>query len=129
MLIAGDERGLLIGSLLLAGTLLVLVSFFLLGFYKPGWLVKVFRVVENAINKVIGIAKAPSPKNWGRRCGAIVHQFIFVLAHNPKGAIITVFYAAASALLNMACLIAIGVAFNFEHVAALFVRVIPSPSS
>lgn len=67
MLIAGTMNVVfLIGGLLLAGTLLVLVSFFLLGFYKPGWLVKVFRVVENAINKVIGIAKRHLPKNWGR---------------------------------------------------------------
>ena len=120
MLIAGTMNVVfLIGGLLLAGTLLVLVSFFLLGFYKPGWLVKVFRVVENAINKVIGIAKRHLPKNWGKATAQSFINSALVLAHNPKGAIITVFYAAASALLNMACLIAIGVAFGFDNVAAL----------
>lgn len=103
MLIAGTMNVVfLIGGLLLAGTLLVLVSFFLLGFYKPGWLVKVFRVVENAINKVIGIAKRHLPKNWGKATAQSFINSALVLAHNPKGAIITVFYAAASALLNMA---------------------------
>lgn len=120
MLISGTMNAVfLIGGLLLAGTLLVLVSFFLLGFYKPGWLVKVFRIVENAINKVIGIAKRHLPKNWGKATAQSFINSALVLAHNPKGAIITVFYAAASALLNMACLIAIGVSFGFDNVAAL----------
>ena len=80
---------------------------------------KVFRVVENVINKVIGIAKRHLPKNWGKATAQSFINSALVLAHNPKGAIITVFYAAASALLNMACLIAIGVAFGFDNVAAL----------
>ena len=62
MLIAGTINVVfLIGGLLLAGTLLVSVSFFLLGFYKPGWLVKVFRVVQNASQQGDRYRKAPSP--------------------------------------------------------------------
>lgn len=120
MLIAGTMNVVfLIGGLLLAGTLLVLVSFFLLGYYKPGWLVKVFRVVEQVINKIIGIAKRSLPKNWGKSTAQSFINSALVLANNPKGALITVFYAAASALLNMACLIAIGVAFGYDQIAPL----------
>lgn len=120
MLIAGTMNVVfLIGGLLLAGTLIVLLSFFFLGYYKPGWLVKVFRVVENVINKVIGIVKKTLPKNWGKATAQSFINSALVLAHNPKGALITVFYAAASALLNMACLIAIGVAFGFDQLAPL----------
>lgn len=120
MLVSGTMNVVfLIGGLLLAGTLLVLVSFFLLGFYKPGWLVKIFRSIEGIINKVIGIAKKCLPKDWGKATAQSFINSAQVLAHNPKGALITVFYAAASALLNMACLIAIGVAFGFEEIAPL----------
>lgn len=120
MLIAGTMNVVfLIGGLLLAGTLLVLLSFFFMGYYKPGWLVKIFRFVENIINKVIGIVKRQLPKNWGKATAQSFINSALVLAHNPKGALITVFYAAASALLNMACLIAIGVAFGFEDIPTL----------
>ncbi|WP_251197850.1 lysylphosphatidylglycerol synthase transmembrane domain-containing protein [Anaerotardibacter muris] len=120
MLVAGTMNVVfLIGGLLLAGTLLVLLSFFFMGYYKPGWLVKIFRVVENIINKVIGIVKRQLPKNWGKSTAQSFINSALVLAHNPKGALITVFYAAVSALLNMACLIAIGVAFGFEDIPTL----------
>lgn len=120
MLIAGTMNVVfLIGGLLLAGTLLVLVSFFFMGYYKPGWLVKLFRTVETIINKVIGIAKKSLPDSWGKSTAQSFINSALVLAHNPKGALITVFYAAASALLNMACLIAIGVAFGFDQIAPL----------
>ena len=42
-----------------------------------------------------------------------------ILAKNPQGTMVTVAYAAFSAILNMACLVAIGYAFGFEHVTAL----------
>ena len=61
----------------------MLVSFFLLGFYKPGWLVKVFRVVENAINKVIGIAKRHLPKNWGKATAQSFINSALVLRAQP----------------------------------------------
>ena len=120
MLVAGTMNVVfLIGGLLLAGTLLVLLSFFFMGYYKPGWLVKIFRFVEKIINKVIGIVKRQLPKNWGKATAQSFINSALVLAHNPKGALITVFYAAVSALLNMACRIAIGVAFGFEDVPTL----------
>lgn len=42
-----------------------------------------------------------------------------ILARNPQGTLITVAYASLSAVLNMACLVAIGYAFGCENVPAL----------
>ena len=86
MLIAGTMNVVfLIGGLLLAGTLIVLLSFFFLGYYKPGWLVKVFRVVENVINKVIGIVKKGIAEELGKGDCTVVHQLSARARAQPEG--------------------------------------------
>ncbi len=109
----------LIGGLALAGVLVVLSSLFFIGHFKPRVLYRVFLILEKIINKVIGVFKKSLKPGWGRN---MAHSFVDtsnLLAKNPQGSIITVAYASFSAILNMACLVAIGYAFGFENVEAL----------
>lgn len=78
-----------------------------------------FLLIEKAINKIIGLFKKSLKLGWGRN---MAHSFVNtsnLLAKNPQGSLITVAYASFSAILNMACLVAIGYAFGFENVEAL----------
>lgn len=109
----------LIGGLALAGVLVVLSSLFFIGHYKPRILYRVFMVLEKIINKVIGLIKKSLRPGWGRTTAHSFIQTSNLLAKNLKGTFITVAYASFSAILNMACLVAIGYAFGFEHVEAL----------
>lgn len=109
----------LVGGLALAAVLVVLSSLFFIGHLKPRILYRVFLVLEKLINKVLGLLKKALKPGWGR---TMAHSFVAtsdLLAKNPKGSIITVAYASFSAILNMACLVAIGYAFGFENVEAL----------
>lgn len=109
----------LVGGLALAAVLVVLSSLFFIGHLKPRILYRVFLVLEKLINKVLGLLKKALKPGWGRN---MAHSFVAtsdLLAKNPKGSIITVAYASFSAILNMACLVAIGYAFGFENVEAL----------
>lgn len=120
MLLSGHMNTLfLIGGLLLAGVLVVLSSLFFVGHLKPRVLFRVFMMLEKAINRVIGIFRKSLKPGWGR---STAHSFVNtsnLLAKNPSGTFITVAYASFSAILNMACLVAIGYAFGFENVEAL----------
>ena len=109
----------LVGGLALAAVLVVLSSLFFIGHLKPRILYRVFLVLEKLINKVLGLLKKALKPGWGRN---MAHSFVAtsdLLAKNPKGSVITVAYASFSAILNMACLVAIGYAFGFENVEAL----------
>ena len=106
----------LIGGLALAGVLVILSSLFFVGHLKPRLLYRVFLVLEKLLNKIIGIIKKSLKPGWGRN---MAHSFVAtsnLLAKNPKGTLITLAYASLSAILNMACLVAIGYAFGFEQV-------------
>lgn len=109
----------LIGGLLLAAVLIVLSSLFFVGHLAPRLLYRVFLLIERVLNKILGIFHRSMKGGWGRR---MAHSFVAtsdLLAKNPKGTFITVGYASLSAILNMACLVAIGYAFGFENVEAL----------
>lgn len=109
----------LIGGLLLAGVLVVLSSLFFIGHFKPRILYRVFLLLEKLLNKLLGVIHKSMKVGWGR---TTAHSFVAtsnLLAANPKGSAITVAYASFSAILNMACLVAIGYAFGFENVEAL----------
>lgn len=109
----------LVGGLLLAGVLVVLSSLFFIGHFKPRILYRVFLLLEKLLNKVLGVVHRSMKVGWGR---TTAHSFIAtsnLLAANPKGTAITVAYASFSAILNMACLVAIGYAFGFENVESL----------
>ncbi len=109
----------LIGGLLLAGTLIVLASFFFLGYFKPEWLFRVFEKVEVVVRKLFSLLKRDLREGWGKGIADSFVRSARVLAGNPRGAIVTIVYAAASAILNMICLIAIGYAFGFEQIGPL----------
>lgn len=120
MLVSGTMNTLfLVGGLLLAGVLLVLSSMFVVGHRRPRALFRVFLIVEKLINRVIGLFKKRMKPGWGRRTASSFIDSAGILAHNPVGTLVTVGYASLSAVLNMACLVAIGYAFGFEHVSAL----------
>ncbi len=108
-----------IGGLLLAGTLVVLASFFFCGYFKPQWLVSLFSVVERVIRKIIKPLKRELPNGWGQSVADSFIRSARILAGNPRGTAITIVYASASAILNMLCLIAIGFAFGFTDIGPL----------
>lgn len=120
MLFSGTMNTLfLIGGLLLAGVLLILSSMFVVGYRAPRALFRVFLVGEKAVNRVLGVFKKRMKPGWGRRTANSFIDSAGILAHNPVGTLVTVGYASFSAVLNMACLVAIGYAFGFENVSAL----------
>lgn len=120
MLLSGHMNTVfLIGGLILAGVLVVLSSLFFLGHLRPRFLYRVFMLLEWLVNKVIGIAGRSLKAGWGRRSARSFAQTSDLLAESPKGSAITIAYASLSAVLNMACLVAIGYAFGFEHAEAL----------
>ena len=109
----------LTGGLLLAGVLIILSSLFFVGHFKPRLLYRLFLIVEKVANWGMRFIKRSLKPGWGR---TMAHSFVRtsdLLAKNPKGTFITVLYASVSAILNMACLVAIGYAFGFGHVEAL----------
>lgn len=120
MLISGHMNTVfLVGGLVLAGVLVILSSLFFVGHLRPRVLYRLFLGLEKAANRVLGIFKKSLKPGWGR---SMAHSFVGtsdLLAKNPKGSVITVAYASFSAILNMACLVAIGYAFGFENVEAL----------
>ncbi len=109
----------LIGGLLLAGTLLALSSMFFIGYYKPDALYSTFAVFEYALNGMMAPFKKHLRAAWGSSTADSIIKSARILAHNPFGAFTTIAYAAFSAILNMACLVAIGYAFGFGHVVPL----------
>lgn len=109
----------LVGGLLLAGVLVVLSSLFFLGHFRPRVLYRMFILIGKVVGKVIGLFGKSLKAGWGRRSAHSFVQTSDLLAENPAGSVTTVALASASALLNMACLVAIGYAFGFEHVEAL----------
>jgi phosphatidylglycerol lysyltransferase len=76
-------------------------------------------ILEKLLNRLLGVIKKSMKPAWGRNTAHSFVQTADLLAKNPKGTIITVAYASFSAILNMACLVAIGYAFGFEVVEAL----------
>lgn len=120
MLASGHTNTLfVIGGLILALVLVGLSSLFFFGHYKPKVLFRIFFTIEKIVNKVLGIFKKSLKPTWGRDMAHSFASTSDLLAKNPKGTAITVAYASLSAILNMACLVAIGYAFGFEHVEGL----------
>ncbi|MDJ1650762.1 MULTISPECIES: lysylphosphatidylglycerol synthase transmembrane domain-containing protein [Gordonibacter] len=120
MLISGSMNTLfLVGGLALAGVLIILSGLFMVGYRKPRILFRVFLVIESLLNKLIGLVKKHLKLGWGRKTASSFISSATILAKNPQGTLITVAYASFSAILNMACLVAIGYAFGFQDVAPL----------
>ncbi|WP_080799036.1 lysylphosphatidylglycerol synthase transmembrane domain-containing protein [Arabiibacter massiliensis] len=120
MLVSGSMNALfLVGGLALAVVLAVLSSMFVAGYRRPRILFRVFIGVESLINKALGLLKKHLKPAWGRKMASSFISSASILAKNPQGTLVTVAYASFSAILNMACLVAIGYAFGFDNVAAL----------
>lgn len=120
MVLSGSMNTLfLVGGLALAAVLAALSSMFVVGYRKPRVLFRLFIGIEKLINKVIGLMKKHLKPAWGRKMASSFISSANILAKNPQGTLITVAYASFSAILNMACLVAIGYAFGFDNVAAL----------
>lgn len=120
MLLSGSMNTLfLIGGLALAAVLAVLSSMFVVGYRKPRMLFRLFIGIEKLVNKMLGLAKKRLKPAWGRKMAGSFISSAGILAKNPQGTLVTVAYASFSAILNMACLVAIGYAFGFDNVAAL----------
>lgn len=120
MLLSGSMNTLfLVGGLALALVLMALSALFFVGQKKPRVLFRIFLALETVINKVIGLIKKHLKPGWGRKTAGSFISSANILARNPAGTLICVAYAAFSAILNMACLVAIGYAFGFDNVSAL----------
>lgn len=103
----------------MAAVLAALSSMFVVGYRKPRVLFRLFIGIESLINKALGLLKKHLKPAWGRKMASSFISSAGILAKNPQGTMVTVSYASFSAILNMACLVAIGYAFGFENVAAL----------
>lgn len=120
MLISGHVNWLFIaGGLALGATMAALSSLFFVGYYKPRVLYRLMLGIEKLLNRVLGLVKKSMKAGWGRKTARSFTNTSHILAKNPKGTLVTVAYASFSAILNMACLVAIGYAFGFENVEAL----------
>lgn len=120
MLLSGSMNALfLVGGLALAAVLAALSALFVVGHKKPRILFRLFLGIEGLLNRLLGLVKRHLKPAWGRKTAGSFINSADILARNPQGTLVTVAYASFSAILNMACLVAIGYAFGFENVAAL----------
>ena len=96
-----------------------LSSMFVVGYRRPRILFRVFLGAEALLNHLLGLVKKHLSPGWGRKTANSFVGSATILARNPQGTLVTVSYASFSAVLNMACLVAIGYAFGCTDVAAL----------
>jgi phosphatidylglycerol lysyltransferase len=120
MMVSGSVNVLfVVGGLLLAGTLIVLSSMFIIGYLKPDLLYKVFDWLDRFINRIIGRFHKSLPAAWGSATADSIIKSARILAHNPQGTAVTVSWASLSAITNMLCLISVGFAFGYTNVPVL----------
>lgn len=120
MIISGDVNTVFVtGAALLAGTLLILSSLFVIGYYRPRWLYKMFSLLQRPVRAVSRKVKHEVAATWGKDTADSFIKSARVMAQNPSGTVISVAWASFSAVLNMACLVCIGYSFGFENVSAL----------
>lgn len=108
-----------VGGLLLAGTLAILSSMFIIGYFKPDLLYRLFDFLDRWINKIISHFHRPLPAAWGSATADSIIKSARILAHNPQGTAVTVSWASLSAITNMLCLVAVGFAFGYTNVPVL----------
>lgn len=110
-----------VGGLLLAGTLAILSSMFIIGYFKPDLLYRLFDFLDRWINKIISHFHRSLPAAWGSATADSIIKSARILAHNPQGTAVTVSWASLSAITNMLCLVAVGFAFGYTNVPVLVV--------
>ena len=86
MLLSGSMNALfLVGGLLLAGTLLILSSMFVVGYRRPRILFRVFLGAEALLNHLLGLVKKHLSPGWGRKTANSFVGSATILARNPQG--------------------------------------------
>ncbi len=108
-----------VGGLLLAGTLAILSSMFIIGYFKPDLLYRLFDFLDRWINKIISHFHRSLPAAWGSATADSIIKSARILVHNPQGTAVTVSWASLSAITNMLCLVAVGFAFGYTNVPVL----------
>ena len=108
-----------VGGLLLAGTLAILSSMFIIGYFKPDLLYRLFDFLDRWINKIISHFHRSLPAAWGSATADSIIKSARILAHNPQGTAVTASWASLSAITNMLCLVAVGFAFGYTNVPVL----------
>lgn len=120
MIISGTVNVLfVIGGLLLAGTLGILSSMFIIGYAKPDLLYRLFDWIERTVNRILSHFHKSLAAAWGSATADSIIKSARILAHNPQGTAVTVSWAALSAITNMLCLVAVGFAFGYTNVPVL----------
>jgi phosphatidylglycerol lysyltransferase len=108
-----------VGALVLALTLVILSSLFVIGYFKANWLYRLFGMLQKPVRAVAHLFKKDVSSQWGRETADSFVKSARIMARNPSGTAISVAWASFSAILNLICLVFIGYAFGFENVAAL----------
>lgn len=120
MIITGNVNWLFVtGAAILALTLVALSALFVVGYFKPDWLHRLFAWIDRIANKVAAKFGKRLPRDWGKNTAKSFVKSANVMGGNLSGTATSVAWASFSALLNMLCLIAIGYAFGFRNVPAL----------
>ena len=107
-----------VGGLLLAGTLAILSSMFIIGYFKPDLLYRLFDFLDRWINKIISHFHRSLPAAWvpPRRIPSSNRRASW---HITRSTAVTVSWASLSAITNMLCLVAVGFAFGYTNVPVL----------
>lgn len=108
-----------VGTLLLMFVLLGLSSMYVVGYFRPRWLYKLFNFVARPVDAVARKVKRPLAPTWGKDTADSFIKAARVMAGNVTGTATSIAWASLSAVLNMMSLVAIGYAFGFENVPAL----------
>ena len=109
----------LIGFVALAAVLFGQTVFFVIGYFKPNWLYRLLGLVERVMRRILEIFRKSLRGDWAT---STADQFIKssrILAHSPAGIVVTVAWATLSGVINMSCLVSIGIAFGCEDIASL----------
>ncbi len=109
----------LIGFAALAAVLFGQTIFFVIGYFKPSWLFTFLGFVETFINRLLKAFKKNLRNDWAYTTADQFIKSSRVLAQNPNGVAITIVWATISGILNMSCLVAIGIAFGCSDIASL----------
>ncbi len=120
MIITGNVNWLFVaGAALLALTLVGLSALFVVGYFKPHWLERLFAFIERIGSRIAAKFGKHLPHDWGKNTANSFITSANVMGGNLSGTATSVAWASFSALLNMLCLVAIGYAFGFRIVPAL----------
>lgn len=94
-----------VGALVLALTLVILSSLFVIGYFKANWLYRLFGMLQKPVRAVAHLFKKDVSSQWGRETADSFVKSARIMARNPSGTAISVAWASFSAILNLICLV------------------------